>query len=314
MDHHCPWTSNCVSHRTFPTFLRFLHFTTTGLSLLQYLLLLRLHHLWVNRHLPSSLGPPTPLLFHLFFTLGVNSITLFAVGILAVNNTWALLINTTTIESWEISRHATLVRRARRFGGYLRAPGGEEIKITHQEFPFDVGIWSNICQGMGSRNPLTWLNPFAAAPETATGLKFDENGFEDPGTTWPPPDPDRGYKRPARAANEDAFVYADEGLGGADSVKAFKARQDVDAVRKRKPFVQRLEEEYAFGNDASDAEEEKEPYGDGEGEEGWRNSEGECLKDFGLDEDVEFYDEGEDEIPLGELLARRRAAEQVYEE
>lgn len=50
--------------------------------------------------------------------------------------------------------------------------------------------------------------------------------------------------------------------------------------------------------------------GDAEGEEAWRNSEGERLKDFGVDEDVEFYDEQEDEddVPLGELLARKRAA------
>ena len=39
------------------------------------------------------------------------------------------------------------------------------------------------------------------------------------------------------------------------------------------------------------------------GEEGWKNSEGERLRDFGLDEDVEFYDQ--DEIPLGELMRRR---------
>jgi palmitoyltransferase len=49
--------------------------------------------------------------------------------------------------------------------------------------------------------------------------------------------------------------------------------------------------------------------GDGEGEEAWRNSEGERLKDFGVDEEVEFYDEQEDDdVPLGELLARKRMA------
>jgi palmitoyltransferase len=33
------------------------------------------------------------------------------------------------------------------------------------------------------------------------------------------------------------------------------------------------------------------------------------LKDFGVDEEVEFYDEQEDDnVPLGELLARKRAA------
>lgn len=47
---------------------------------------------------------------------------------------------------------------------------------------------------------------------------------------------------------------------------------------------------------------------DGEGEEGWRNSEGERLADFGVDEEVEFYDE-EDDLPLSVLLARRRMRE-----
>lgn len=54
---------------------------------------------------------------------------------------------------------------------------------------------------------------------------------------------------------------------------------------------------------AADAEAEAEA----EGEEGWRNSEGERLRDFGVDEDVEFYDE--DEVPLAELIRRRKAAD-----
>ena len=43
------------------------------------------------------------------------------------------------------------------------------------------------------------------------------------------------------------------------------------------------------------------------GEEAWKNSEGERLKDFGVDEDAEFYD-GEDEIPLSRLLLHKRQA------
>jgi palmitoyltransferase len=136
---------------------------------------------------------------------------------------------------------------------------------------------------------------------------------------WPPPDPDRGYKRHMKAVNGDAFVYQNEELSKEDTVAAFRQRQDQDVVRKRRPFVERLEErvkdededdeDYVYGDDASDAgRDEKETYGNGEGEEGWRNAEGECLKDFGVDEDVEFYDEQEDEIPLAELMARRRTA------
>ena len=41
------------------------------------------------------------------------------------------------------------------------------------------------------------------------------------------------------------------------------------------------------------------------GEEGWQDSDGNRLKDYGVDEDVEFYDE-EDSVPIAELLRQRR--------
>jgi palmitoyltransferase len=157
-----------------------------------------------------------------------------------------------------------------------------------------------------------WFNPLAGTPSIKSGLAFETNGFEDEGTVWPPPDPDRAYQRRERAVNENAFVFEKEGLSNKDAVEAFRARQEEDEVRRRRPFVERVEkmdgDRYEYGDDASDEEEEKVKYGDGEGEEGWRNAEGERLKDFGVDEDVEFYDEQEDEIPLAELIARRRVA------
>lgn len=42
-----------------------------------------------------------------------------------------------------------------------------------------------------------------------------------------------------------------------------------------------------------------------EGEETWRNREGVNLRDCGVDEEVEFYDE--DEIPLAQLLRSRQS-------
>lgn len=88
-------------------------------------------------------------MIHLFILLVVNSFTLFALFVLFVRSLWSLGINTTTIESWEIERHKTLVRRARYFGGYLDGPGGVKIYIKKQEFPYDIGIWANIKAGMG---------------------------------------------------------------------------------------------------------------------------------------------------------------------
>ena len=318
MDHHCPWTANCVSHTTFPHFIRFLFYATIGLSILESFLFTRVAYLWTNRDLPSYLGPSFLQLAHLFTTFIANSITLFALGVLLLRNIWCLAVNTTTIEGWEIERHKTLLRRARHFGGYLSTPDGSQVRIKRQEFPYDIGIFANIAQGMGSANPLNWFNPFSATPPLNTGLSFEINGFEDASTTWPPPDPDRSYRRRVKEEGP-AFTYRDAELSKEDTLAAFRARQAEDAVRRRKPFVERMEAvrdsgrddyEYDQVDDASEeAEDEGRKYGEGdEGEEGWRNSEGERLKDFGVDEDVEFYDEQEDDIPLSVLMARRQAA------
>jgi palmitoyltransferase len=93
---------------------------------------------------------------------------------------------------------------------------------------------------------------------------------------------------------------------------------DTSELRRRQPFhvrydkrndQRRRNEDFAYGTDnESDDEEPEQDVPDwqpkpGEGEEGWRNSEGERLKDFGVDEDAEFYDE--DDVPLGELMKRK---------
>lgn len=42
---------------------------------------------------------------------------------------------------------------------------------------------------------------------------------------------------------------------------------------------------------------------DAVGEEAWRSPEGEKLEDFGLDPEVEFYDE---DLPLSQLIQKRK--------
>lgn len=46
-----------------------------------------------------------------------------------------------------------------------------------------------------------------------------------------------------------------------------------------------------------------------DGEPGWTNAEGDRLRDFGVDEDAE--EEDDEDVPLGELLRRRRAYQGV---
>jgi hypothetical protein len=59
------------------------------------------------------------------------------------------------IEGWEIERHETLLRRARHSGGFLDGPDGMKVRIKRQEFPYDIGIWNNLKQGMGTGNVST---------------------------------------------------------------------------------------------------------------------------------------------------------------
>lgn len=87
----------------------------------------------------------------------INSIVLLALFILLVRTIYSLLFNITTIESWEIERHETLVRRGRVLGGYLDGPGGVRVRIKKQEFPYDIGIFANIRQGMGGSINVSYI-------------------------------------------------------------------------------------------------------------------------------------------------------------
>lgn len=53
MDHHCPWTSNCVSHSTFPHFIRFLFYDVVALVYLESCLFERVSIIWADRKMPS---------------------------------------------------------------------------------------------------------------------------------------------------------------------------------------------------------------------------------------------------------------------
>ncbi|KGO66537.1 hypothetical protein PITC_012320 [Penicillium italicum] len=284
-----------------------------GMSYLETLLWQRASFVWKNSHLPSYLGPTLGQLIHLFILLVVNSLTVFGLFVLLLRSLWSIGTNTTTIETWEIERHATLVRRARVLGGYLEGPGGIRVHIKKQEYPYDIGIWANIKQSMGgSANFISWFWPLAATPDRRTGWEFETNDFEDPGVSWPPPDPDRipmpASARPPRNISMPTYATIQ------DEIDAFNRRKQEDMKRfqkgqglqRRKPFHDR----YKKGDDAqSDSDESETDSGHDSGEEAWRNSEGERLRDFGVDEEAEFYDE--EDIPLGVLIERRKQQQSV---
>ncbi|KAF4555996.1 Hypothetical protein D9617_2g059630 [Elsinoe fawcettii] len=319
-----------------PHFIRFLFYATSALVYLQYFICIRLYALWQKRLLPSFccnpqyLGPTVTQMVLLFVITIVNALTTVGLALLFVRTTWCILVNTTTIEGWEIERHETLVRRAKYHGGFLDGPDGSQIRIVKQEFPYDIGFWSNMVQTMGTSNPISWFFPLAPSMPINSGTSFEVNGFEDEGTTWPPPDPDRLFRVERKLDPSQAFTKSldieDFRKRQAEDMKRYQRPDDM--VRRRKPFHVRLEErqkregERVYEITTSDEDE----YDDGtvddddnrnrpahivdddDGEEAWRNAEGDRLADFGVDEDVEFYDE--DDIPLAELprLRKERSA------
>jgi len=266
------------------------------MSLLTYHLFIRASTLLSNRNLPAYLGPPTWAIAHLFVLIIVNSITLFALSILLVRATYSLAINTTMIESWEIERHEALVDRARKTGGWVYGSGGQRVRVERQEFPFDIGIWKNLVQGMGTANVVAWFLPFGGAPGIESAASFEVNGFEDEEKVWPPLDPDK-MPRVQRKVDEDVDI---QGVG---EVEEFRRRQAKDY--ERWGTREDVEEGGSDDGDGYESGYESE-YEEGiDGEEGWTNAEGDRLRDFGVDEDAELLPD--DEIPLGELLRLRKA-------
>ncbi|EGE79546.2 palmitoyltransferase pfa4 [Blastomyces dermatitidis ATCC 18188] len=284
-----------------------------SMTYLECLLYPRFAVVWKNRHLPSYLGPSLPQLVHLFLLVVLNSTVLFALVILLARTLWCLGGNTTTIEVWEIERHKTLLRRARVLGGYLDGPDGVPVRIQKQEFPYDIGIWNNIKSGMGGNaNIISWFWPLASTPRQGSGLEFEVNGFEESTVSWPPPDPDRMYKSMPRNNFRNDFSGEQNYASQSQEIEAFKRRQKEDfkrrqivsEVQRRTPFHKRYIQNVEM-TDSADLSGSESGGNSDSGEEGWRDPEGDRLRDFGVDEEVEFYDE--DDIPLAELLRRRQA-------
>lgn len=361
MDHHCPWTNNCVSLQTFPYFLRFLFYTNITLGYFVFWLLYpRLRSIfWDNSELPSYLGPSIPAMVHLVLLAIFGGLVSFALFILLVTTVRGWVLNTTMIEGWEQERHEAVLLRHKR-GGWWSGEGEKKIKIQPVEFPYDIGFFDNMAQAMGTKNILTWLDPFlGGGPKVSqdigkgTGWEWEENGFNDREGMWPPPDPDKLRRAAAPNSFPDSSAAQQEAelderwANPAEEVAAFRARQEMDLRRRtgKSGVIAELEEDeevedldydYVDNDSASggyydeDEEEEEEEEDEEEveekavkreekkipvipgqgyyergfdGEPGWTNSEGDRLRDFGVDEDAEDADEN---VPLGELLRRRR--------
>ncbi|GAB1310239.1 Palmitoyltransferase [Madurella fahalii] len=338
MDHHCPWTGTCVSMQTFPYFLRFLVYTNLALWYLGYLLVQRARGVWAERNLPAYLGPSLPALVGLTVLGLLNAATAAALGILLYTTVKGWVFNATMIEEWEVERHeAVLGRILERDEGSDGEAGGnfwgdDDVALRQRleriEFPYDLGVFANMAQAMGTRNPLRWFLPvFGGGPvinnETpgkGPGWEWEENGFNDLPGLWPPPDPEKMRRQkqggwPGAAARQLEGKY-DE-YQTAEEVKAAFARRQEEDLQRRQRAQARTQQPSGIIAELEEADELNSaiPHDRGEdyewvGKPVWTNSEGDRLWDYGVDEEVEEEivpgPGDDDDVPLAELIRRRK--------
>ncbi|KAH7153006.1 DHHC palmitoyltransferase-domain-containing protein [Dactylonectria macrodidyma] len=319
MDHHCPWTSNCVSMTTFPHFLRFLIFTNLSLWYLAHLLWLRFAVLWEHRRLPAYLGPSLAGLSCLAILSLMCSITSLALLVMLVTSLRSWVINQTMIEGWEQERHETIADRGGKDWWDVVGPDGEKIRFEKLEFPYDVGFFKNMAQAMGTSNILLWFWPLAGNPKIAkngrgSGWDWEENGFNRIEGLWPPLDPEkirrsnRGWPAARRDFSEELRIV---NMSPDETKAEFKKRQVEDERRKRMLLAE-LEEvdDYDMYND----EDEDMPEQTYDGMSGWTNSDGDRLRDFGVDEESDSASGDDEDVPLAELMRRRKVLRKYGDE
>lgn len=103
MDHHCPWTNNCVGHKNTPHFFRFLVWVLVGTGYTIYRLGLRAGDFYRDRHLPAYLIRKAELSAVVILIL-VSCGVWFSVLMLFVRCLLHVASGKTQIEVWDMDR------------------------------------------------------------------------------------------------------------------------------------------------------------------------------------------------------------------
>ena len=117
-----------------------------------------------------------------------------------------------------------------------------------------------------------------------------------------------------RLPSEQPFVFGEDLSNTESSVIAFHRRQQKDLKRYHQGATDSNQHESLHEKKGCEGYEDQiitshsaESTKQGSDGDGWRDSEGDKLDDFGVDESAESY--GEDDIPLTDLLRRRHVRE-----
>lgn len=287
MDHHCPWTMNCVGFGNLPHFIRFLSCVIIATGYVTFHLIVRAITFYHDRNMPAYLIRKSELAA-VIVLIPISIFLCLSIGMLLIR----CIINyvfkgMSQIEVWEWERielqfHTERMwsRIRRNYQALHRTPmpelesawpnndrvvaddnKGEDIvpaqfTIDDLIFPYDYGIWQNLIHSMGYI--WLWALPWGKPPRAEWGYKPEKSvHMQDDQLDLPWP-PDGGHQE-VRQFPKDT----DTSISSAREIPLLRRRLDPRSTADRLK---------------------------------WTNDMGEGLDDYGVDVDLEEQEEKSMEI------------------